>query len=44
MSKMVELEENTEIKIAGITYQIERKFVGKNTLQEILEKLILEEK
>lgn len=39
-----EIEPTTEIKIAGITYKIERKFVGKNTLQEILEKLILEEK
>ncbi|KXT68822.1 hypothetical protein SGODD07_02022 [Streptococcus gordonii] len=39
-----EIETIIEIKIAGITYQIERKFVGKNTLQEILEKLILEEK
>lgn len=44
MNKKIELEASTEIKIAGITYKIERKFVGKNTLQEIFEKLILEEK
>lgn len=32
------IDEQVEIKIAEITYKIERKFTGKQTLRKILER------
>lgn len=37
------IDEQVEIRIAGITYKIERNFTGKEALRKILERLILEQ-